>query len=191
MAESPVEQWQLDLPGHTLTVALYKDVTNARWVRRLSRAECCHLPAGGAVRAAGPLAVSPSQPLLIAPSTPSRSALRDLVVAGSLEPECALVNAALVPDALVLRAAATKALLAAQRGALRCKSPHAELVFNLSGSKHVRPCSAGGTGSGPLTCCPTSRKPHAALCPVSCEASASRCRRPYGSAPARPPPKSP
>lgn len=94
MAESPVEQWQLDLPGHTLTVALYKDVTNA-------------------------------------------SALRDLVVAGSLEPECALVNAALVPDALVLRAAATKALLAAQRGALRCKSPHAELVFNLSGSKHI------------------------------------------------------
>ncbi|KAL4440542.1 hypothetical protein ABPG75_003543 [Micractinium tetrahymenae] len=94
MAESPVEQWQLDLPGHTLTVALFKDVTNA-------------------------------------------SSLREQVMAGSLEPECALVNAALVPDALVLRAAAQKALAAQQRGALRCKTAHAELVFNLSGSKHI------------------------------------------------------
>ena len=56
---------------------------------------------------------------------------------GSLSPESALANAALVPDALVLRAAAHKACVAASRGALRTRSLHAELVFGLSGSKHV------------------------------------------------------
>ncbi|KAL4419297.1 hypothetical protein ABPG77_001629 [Micractinium sp. CCAP 211/92] len=102
MTDSHVEEWQLDLPGHTLTVTLFKDVSNARRVK-----------------------------------WPSKGALRDKVLAGSLEPECALVNAALVPDAIVLRAAAEKALMAKQRGTLRCKSAHAELVFNLSGSKHI------------------------------------------------------
>lgn len=63
--------------------------------------------------------------------------LKDTVQAGSLSPECALVNAALVSDLLVLHAAAYKALAAAQRGELRTRSLHAELVFSLSGSKHV------------------------------------------------------
>lgn len=94
MTESPTEQWQLDLPGHTLTVVLFKEVTNA-------------------------------------------SELRDRLVTGSLEMDCALVNAALVADAIVLRAAAEKALRVQQRGTLRCKTAHAELVFNLSGSKHI------------------------------------------------------
>jgi len=42
-----------------------------------------------------------------------------------------------VPDPLVLRAAAHKALATQQRGTLRTRSVHAEVVFNLSGSKHV------------------------------------------------------
>ncbi|KAI7841481.1 hypothetical protein COHA_004875 [Chlorella ohadii] len=63
--------------------------------------------------------------------------LKDTVQAGSLSPECALVNAALVSDLLVLHAAAYKALAAAQRGELRTRSLHAELVFSLSGSKHI------------------------------------------------------
>lgn len=58
--------------------------------------------------------------------------------AGALTPEAALANAALVPDPLVLHAAAYKALAAQARGGLRTRSLHAELVFNLSGSKHVR-----------------------------------------------------
>ena len=59
------------------------------------------------------------------------------MLAASLRPECSLANAALVPDPLVLHAAAYKALAAQQRGGLRTKSLHAELVVNLSGSKHV------------------------------------------------------
>lgn len=66
-----------------------------------------------------------------------RRELRDAVQAGSLSPECALANATLVPDLLVLHAAAYKALAAAKRGELRTRSLHAELVFSLSGSKHV------------------------------------------------------
>ncbi|PRW39074.1 EKC KEOPS complex subunit Tprkb [Chlorella sorokiniana] len=83
-----------DFPGHSLTVVLFKDVTNSK-------------------------------------------ELRDAVQAGSLSPECALANATLVPDLLVLHAAAYKALAASQRGELRTRSLHAELVFSLSGSKHI------------------------------------------------------
>ena len=42
-----------------------------------------------------------------------------------------------VPDAILVKAAAQKAVLANAKGALRSRSMHAELVFNLSGSKHV------------------------------------------------------
>lgn len=72
--------------------------------------------------------------------------LRDAVQAATLSPECALANAALVPDLLVLHAAAYKALAAQKRGALRTRGLHAELVFNLSGSKHVRGLGGGGDG---------------------------------------------
>lgn len=48
MTESPTEQWQLDLPGHTLTVGLFKEVTNAR----------CGLPWAPQGAAACPLAVA-------------------------------------------------------------------------------------------------------------------------------------
>ena len=84
-----------------------------------------------------------SQPTSRLPSL-ARRELRDAVQAGSLAPECALANATLVPDLLVLHAAAYKALAAAQRGELRTRSLHAELVFSLSGSKHVSGLSQGG-----------------------------------------------
>ena len=42
-----------------------------------------------------------------------------------------------VPDPIVVKAAAHKAVLASAKGALRSRSMHAELVFNLAGSKHV------------------------------------------------------
>ena len=42
-----------------------------------------------------------------------------------------------VPDVLVLKAAAQKALFANLRGNLRSRSMHAELVFSVAGSKHV------------------------------------------------------
>ncbi|CAL8470265.1 g9807 [Coccomyxa elongata] len=64
-------------------------------------------------------------------------AIQQQLVAGSLEPELAFINANLVPDLLVVQAAAQKALAAHLRGSLRTRSLHAELVYNLSGSKHV------------------------------------------------------
>ena len=45
-----------------------------------------------------------------------------------------------IPDILVVKAAAQKALLANVRGSLRSRSMHAELVFSVAGSKHVRHC---------------------------------------------------
>ena len=47
-----------------------------------------------------------------------------------------------VPDLLVVRAAAQKAFVASLRRALRTRSLHAELVYNLAGSKHVSSCGA-------------------------------------------------
>lgn len=116
-----------------------------------ARGAPCSLPADGT--AVGNLWLWSAHSVLICTLVASCSALRDKVLAGSLEPECALVNAALVPDAIVLRAAAEKALMAKQRGTLRCKSAHAELVFNLSGSKHVRRLRDAGAGGVPVPSC--------------------------------------
>jgi EKC/KEOPS complex subunit CGI121/TPRKB len=63
--------------------------------------------------------------------------LREQVVRGALVPECGLANAALVPDLFVLQVAAHNALLAQSREALKTRSLHSELVFNLSGSRQV------------------------------------------------------
>lgn len=60
-----------------------------------------------------------------------------MVASGSLEPECSLANASLLPDLFVLHVAAHKALAAEAASALRTRTLHAELVFNLSGSKQV------------------------------------------------------
>ena len=102
------------------------------------------------------------------------------MLATSLQPECSLANAALVPDSLVLHAAAYKALAAQQRGGLRTKSLHAELVVNLSGSKHV----SFNQGSEALTACPpagSSRLPMHSLppsplpCPAPCLPALPAC----------------
>lgn len=66
-----------------------------------------------------------------------------MVASGSLQPECSLANASLIPDLFVFHMAAHKALVAATRSALKTRTLHAELVFNLSGSKHVSLCSHG------------------------------------------------
>jgi len=58
-------------------------------------------------------------------------------MSGSLEPEAAVINATLLPDIFILHLAARVALQASRRAALRSRSLHAELVFSLSGSKHV------------------------------------------------------
>ena len=43
-----------------------------------------------------------------------------------------------VPDLFIIRLAAYQALLAHHTGSLTTRSLHSELIFNLSGSKHVR-----------------------------------------------------
>lgn len=58
---------------------------------------------------------------------------------GTLQPEAAILNAALVPDLFAVHLAALKALQAAARGQLKTRSLHAEVVFGVSGSKHVSP----------------------------------------------------
>lgn len=51
-----------------------------------------------------------------------------------------LVGALQIADTSVVKAAAQKALLANVRGSMRSRSMHAELVFSVAGSKHVRHC---------------------------------------------------
>lgn len=65
---------------------------------------------------------------------------RDLqakVKAGEMDPEVSMLNAAVVASAFVVRVAAQKALASQQRGKLITKSLHAELVYNMSGSRHI------------------------------------------------------
>lgn len=56
---------------------------------------------------------------------------------GKLEPEAALIDASVVMSPLVVEAAGGVALRQQEKGGLKTKSLHAELVFGLSGSKHV------------------------------------------------------
>lgn len=68
---------------------------------------------------------------------PRRRELRQAVISGSLPVDAAFINAELVPDLFALHLSAYKALVASLAGALKARSLHAELVFGLSGSKHV------------------------------------------------------
>jgi tRNA threonylcarbamoyladenosine modification (KEOPS) complex Cgi121 subunit len=61
-----------------------------------------------------------------------------MVVSGSLEPEASIIDAAMVQEPMVLLAAAGIVLHNYKKNALRARSLHAELVYTLSGSKHVR-----------------------------------------------------
>lgn len=63
---------------------------------------------------------------------------------GTLEYEAAIMNAAVVPSLFAVHLAAHHALLSKQRGSLRTRSLHSELVCNLSGSKHVSPALGEG-----------------------------------------------
>lgn len=63
--------------------------------------------------------------------------LLDLMQAGTLEPELALLNALLIPEIFPVLAAASKTLLAKSRQSLTTRTPHSELVYNYSGSKHI------------------------------------------------------
>ncbi|GJN05846.1 hypothetical protein PR202_ga23514 [Eleusine coracana subsp. coracana] len=63
--------------------------------------------------------------------------LLDLMQSGKLEPEVAFLNASLVPDVFPVLAAAHKALLSKARESLTTRTLHSELVYNISGSKHV------------------------------------------------------
>ena len=61
-------------------------------------------------------------------------------MAGDLkEPDFAFLEASVIMDVFCVHLAAHKALTSAVRGALSSRSLHAELVFNVSGSKHVSP----------------------------------------------------
>eukprot|EP00271_Cylindrocystis_brebissonii_P021856 TRINITY_DN808_c0_g1_i1.p1 TRINITY_DN808_c0_g1~~TRINITY_DN808_c0_g1_i1.p1 ORF type:complete len:175 (-),score=38.20 TRINITY_DN808_c0_g1_i1:14-538(-) len=60
------------------------------------------------------------------------------VRAGALEPPLALINADLLVSAFPVLAAAHKALGAEAAEQLKTRALHAELVFNVSASKHIR-----------------------------------------------------
>ncbi|BBN19643.1 EKC/KEOPS complex subunit TPRKB/CGI121 [Marchantia polymorpha subsp. ruderalis] len=61
----------------------------------------------------------------------------NLLQTGVLQPELAFFNASLIPDTFPLLAAAHKAMQSHDRGSLRTRSIHSELIFNYSGSKHI------------------------------------------------------
>ncbi|KAF5788639.1 hypothetical protein HanXRQr2_Chr10g0466221 [Helianthus annuus] len=63
--------------------------------------------------------------------------LLELMQAGTLEPEVALLNASLIPDIFPVLAAAHKTLVAKSRDSLTTRTLHSELVYNYSGSKHI------------------------------------------------------
>lgn len=67
----------------------------------------------------------------------ARSQIRADIVAGALRPDCAVLNAAMVPDAFIVLQAAARALAAESRSKIATRSLHAELVFSVSGSKHI------------------------------------------------------
>lgn len=64
--------------------------------------------------------------------------LLDAMQAGTLEPEVAFLNASIIPDVFPVLAAAHKTLIAKSRESLATRTLHSELVFNYSGSKHIK-----------------------------------------------------
>ena len=65
------------------------------------------------------------------------SELLERIKAGNFEPEATVVDGELVMDLFPLNVAANKALTANARGDLVTRSLHAELLHNLSGTKHI------------------------------------------------------
>eukprot|EP00884_Botryococcus_braunii_P017886 jgi/Botrbrau1/4781/Bobra.0325s0004.1 len=64
--------------------------------------------------------------------------LQKQIIAGNITPELALLDASVVPDIFVIQLAGFKALTSEARGTRRTRSLHAELVVDVSGSKHIK-----------------------------------------------------
>ncbi len=58
-------------------------------------------------------------------------------MSGTLEPEAALIDARAIAHLLVVKAAAGLVLQHHTHGTLKTKTLHSELVYSLSGSKHI------------------------------------------------------
>lgn len=71
-------------------------------------------------------------------TVPTCRELQAAMVAGELPFSVAILNASLVPSLFALHVAAHKSLLADSRNALRTRSLYTEVIYNISGSKHVR-----------------------------------------------------
>eukprot|EP00240_Pyramimonas_obovata_P007390 CAMPEP_0118935438 /NCGR_PEP_ID=MMETSP1169-20130426/15644_1 /TAXON_ID=36882 /ORGANISM="Pyramimonas obovata, Strain CCMP722" /LENGTH=173 /DNA_ID=CAMNT_0006878479 /DNA_START=94 /DNA_END=615 /DNA_ORIENTATION=+ len=59
------------------------------------------------------------------------------IIAGNLGVEASFFNASLIPDITPIIAAANKALFAESRGKLVTRTLYSEIIFNVSGSKHI------------------------------------------------------
>ncbi|XP_035834779.1 EKC/KEOPS complex subunit TPRKB isoform X2 [Helianthus annuus] len=105
-----------ELSGTTLSVALFTDVANSKYYfcTLFFRLNLCVI-----------------ETLILARE------LLELMQAGTLEPEVALLNASLIPDIFPVLAAAHKTLVAKSRDSLTTRTLHSELVYNYSGSKHI------------------------------------------------------
>ncbi|KAK4799507.1 hypothetical protein SAY86_024872 [Trapa natans] len=77
--------------------------------------------------------------------------LLDSMQTGTMEPECALLNAWLIPDIFPVLAAAHKTLVSKSRSSLTTRTLHSELVYNYAGSKHIteslKRCGISGSSS--------------------------------------------
>jgi len=132
---SPPSRWREPPPPHTPTSA---------WA---PRAACCACGCSGTSRMSSAhargwgrvglgLAGTDADPLTSLSLLPL-SSLRAAVVAGTIEPDFAFLNAALVASAATLRLAAFAARAAGLRARRRTRSEHAELVLALSGGRNV------------------------------------------------------
>ncbi|KAK9805107.1 hypothetical protein WJX73_008941 [Symbiochloris irregularis] len=63
--------------------------------------------------------------------------IQQQITSASAPLDLAALNAALVPDVWILHLAAHKALTAASRGLQRAHTLHAQVVCNISGSRHI------------------------------------------------------
>lgn len=64
--------------------------------------------------------------------------IKEEIVKGRMDPEAAFINARMVPDAFIVHVAGRSVIGSNKDGKLKTRSLHAELVFCISASKHVR-----------------------------------------------------
>ncbi|KAI8112215.1 hypothetical protein M9434_003539 [Picochlorum sp. BPE23] len=75
--------------------------------------------------------------IFLVPQLVNARELRQSLMSGTLEPEAALIDAGTLAHLLIVKAAAGLALQHHAHGTLRTKTLHSELVYSLSGSKHI------------------------------------------------------